>query len=236
MKKRQSPEISARKAPKQDRSSRFVEDILEAAVRVLKREGARRFTTVRVAEEAGVSVGSLYQYFPNKESLLFRLQADEWNDTWSLCEEILGDARLEPFDRLRRFVLVFFRSEHEEAALRVALADAGAVLRDTPEEKALHVRTEAQSRAFLAEAIPGASPRERAFAADFVFGSMFAVAESITARGLSRAEVDAWARASAEMYCGYLIALEKEKRLQGDTETRRIKGSKQMRKRVAENK
>ena len=78
------PAISPRKAPQQARSSQMVADILEAALRVLAREGAARFTTVRVAEEAGVSVGSLYQYFPNKEALLYRLQTDEWQSTGSL--------------------------------------------------------------------------------------------------------------------------------------------------------
>ena len=62
--------IVPRKRPKQARSSRLVEAILQAAVRVLEREGAAGFTTVRVAERAGVSVGSLYQYFPNKEALV----------------------------------------------------------------------------------------------------------------------------------------------------------------------
>ena len=46
------------------------EDLLEAAARVLAREGAARFTTNRVAEAAGVSVGSLYQYYPSKEALV----------------------------------------------------------------------------------------------------------------------------------------------------------------------
>ncbi len=78
---------SPRRAPRQVRSAELVEAILEAAVRVLAREGARRFTTVRVAEEAGVSVGSLYQYFPNKEALLFRLQADEWKETGGILRD-----------------------------------------------------------------------------------------------------------------------------------------------------
>jgi AcrR family transcriptional regulator len=43
-------------------------------LRVLTKEGAPRFTTARVAAQAGVSVGSLYQYFPNKAAILFRLQ------------------------------------------------------------------------------------------------------------------------------------------------------------------
>ncbi|MES2055969.1 MAG: helix-turn-helix domain-containing protein, partial [Pseudomonadota bacterium] len=61
-----SARISSRKQPKQARSTDLVAAILEAAVQVLAKEGAQRFTTVRVAEKAGVSVGSLYQYFPNK--------------------------------------------------------------------------------------------------------------------------------------------------------------------------
>ena len=74
-----TPRISTRKQPKQARSKQLVGEILSAAGRVLARDGARRFTAARVAEEAGVSVGSLYQYFPNKEAILFRLQTDEWS-------------------------------------------------------------------------------------------------------------------------------------------------------------
>src|SRR5262249_27661006 len=115
------PAISPRKKPRQARSTQLVDDILEAALRVLERDGARRFTTVRVAEEAGVSVGSLYQYFPNKEALLFRLQVDEWRETRGMLKEILEDQRFAPLERLRRVVLTFFRTEREEAEIRAAL-------------------------------------------------------------------------------------------------------------------
>ena len=74
MAERSSPSISTRKQPKQARATDLVAAILEAAVQVLASEGAQRFTTTRVAEKAGVSVGSLYQYFPNKAAILFRLQ------------------------------------------------------------------------------------------------------------------------------------------------------------------
>lgn len=73
MSTRRRPPITPRKQPRQRRSIALVEDVLEAAVRVLRREGAARFTTVRVAAEAGVSVGSLYQYFPSKEALVAAL-------------------------------------------------------------------------------------------------------------------------------------------------------------------
>jgi AcrR family transcriptional regulator len=59
-----------RKAPKQARSRATVEFIIQAAARVLGRQGWARFTTNEVASAAGVSVGSLYQYFPNKHALI----------------------------------------------------------------------------------------------------------------------------------------------------------------------
>jgi AcrR family transcriptional regulator len=62
-----------RKLPRQDRSRATVDAILEAAARVLVKEGFERTTTNRVAEAAGVSVGSLYQYFPSKEALVAAL-------------------------------------------------------------------------------------------------------------------------------------------------------------------
>jgi AcrR family transcriptional regulator len=189
-----------------------VDDILEAAVRVLAREGARRFTTVRVAEEAGVSVGSLYQYFPNKEALLFRLQADEWADTGALLEEMLADTRLAPLDRLRRVVLVFFRSEREESALRGALADAGALIRDATETHAHRAAVAERVLAFMVAALPSVSARERAFAAEFLVTSLSAVAEAITRQPLPRADLDTWAHATAELHCLYLERLERDAR------------------------
>jgi AcrR family transcriptional regulator len=60
-----------RKTPVQARSEATVEAIFEATIQVLLEGGPDRLTTTRVAERAGVSVGTLYQYFPNKHSLLF---------------------------------------------------------------------------------------------------------------------------------------------------------------------
>src|SRR5512137_3082781 len=59
-----------RKAPAQKRSRATVEAIVDATARVLVRDGYDALSTNRVAREAGVSVGSLYQYFPGKEALV----------------------------------------------------------------------------------------------------------------------------------------------------------------------
>src|ERR1700734_988401 len=97
---RRSASISSRKQPKQARSMELVAAILEAAVQVLAKEGAQRFTSARVAEKAGVAVGSLYQYFPNKAAILFRLQSDEWRQTTELLRVILEDVQSPPPERL----------------------------------------------------------------------------------------------------------------------------------------
>ncbi len=65
---------SLKKKPKQARSQEMVEILLQATTRILRREGSQALTTNRVAEVAGVSIGSLYQYFPNKESLVDALR------------------------------------------------------------------------------------------------------------------------------------------------------------------
>jgi AcrR family transcriptional regulator len=196
--------IAARKRPVQARSARLVADILEAAARVLAREGARHFTTVRVAEEAGVSIGSLYQYFPSKEALLFRLQTEEWQDTWGVLDEILSDARLAPLDRLSKAVLVFFRSEQQEAALRTALDDAGALFRDAPEAHEFLGVIKRRMLTFFEEALPGVPAERQAFTSEVVLTAMAAVAEKVTAQGLNRRAVDAWAQESADMYRAYV--------------------------------
>src|SRR5215470_7076930 len=60
----------AERLPLQRRARETVDVILRATSQILSREGLARVTTNRVAERAGVSIGSLYQYFPNKEALV----------------------------------------------------------------------------------------------------------------------------------------------------------------------
>jgi AcrR family transcriptional regulator len=64
-----------RKSASQERSRATVEALLDATARILVREGYERASTNRIATVAGVSVGSLYQYFPNKESIVAALIA-----------------------------------------------------------------------------------------------------------------------------------------------------------------
>lgn len=65
--------LKPRKTPVQGRSKATCDAVLEAAARILVEEGRQALTTNRIAERAGVSVGSLYQYFPGKEAILAEL-------------------------------------------------------------------------------------------------------------------------------------------------------------------
>ncbi len=71
MRAKPRPHLDLRKRPIQTRSAVTVDAISEATIQVLLSVGPDQLTTTRVAERAGVSVGTLYQYFPNKHSLLF---------------------------------------------------------------------------------------------------------------------------------------------------------------------
>jgi len=79
--------LEPRKSPVQARSTASVDAILEATIQVLLQVGKERLTTTRVAKRAGVSVGTLYQYFPNKSALLqaaLRRHLDEVTDAIEL--------------------------------------------------------------------------------------------------------------------------------------------------------
>jgi AcrR family transcriptional regulator len=196
--------ISARKHPRQARSTQLVAAILEAAARVLARDGAHRFTTARVAEAAGISVGSLYQYFPNKEAILFRLQADEWGQTMSQLRSILSDSGTAPLDRLRTAVRTFFRSECDEAAFRSALEDSAPLYREAPESRAHAEEGRHLMESFMMHALPRASTRQRAFAADVVGLVMSSVGKAVSNQNRPRPEVDELAAAIGEMFYLYL--------------------------------
>lgn len=67
------PKPSPRRTPKQARSRQTIDAVLQAVVKILKRDGVDAVTTNRIAEVAGVSVGSIYQYFPDKRAIFLAL-------------------------------------------------------------------------------------------------------------------------------------------------------------------
>jgi AcrR family transcriptional regulator len=201
---RRSRSVSSRKQPQQVRSTGLVAAILDAAVQVLAKEGAQRFTTARVAERAGVSVGSLYQYFPNKASILFRLQSDEWRRTSELLRGILADRAKPPPARLRALVHAFIRSECEEAAIRTALNDAAPLYRDAPEAQDARSAGESIVAVFMREALPKAPDATRTLAGELIKTTLGEVGKRFSEAPRSEAEIARHSDGLADMFCAYL--------------------------------
>lgn len=208
MTKRRSEQISTRKRPQQTRSNELIAAVLEAAVQVLAKEGAQRFTTARVAERAGVSVGSLYQYFPNKGAILFRLQRDEWSRTAAALRSILEDVRLSPVERLRALVHAFLRSECEEAELRRALHDAAPLYRDTPEAQEGRASPYEGVEVFMQELLPKTPQADRALACSLITTTLSTVGKHFSEESRTPAEIQRYADAMADMFCAYLHSIE----------------------------
>lgn len=198
--------ITPRKQPQQARSTELVTAILQAAVQVLAEHGATRFTTARVAEKAGVSIGSVYQYFPNKAAILFRLQAEEWRQTSEMLRSILEDAGKPALERLRTLVHAFIRSECEEAQMRVALNDAAPLYRDAPEARQARASMDEAIERFMQELLPEVSAARRLLAADLITTTFTAAGKSFSETPRTRAAIKAYADAMADMFCAYLQA------------------------------
>jgi len=89
--KRTHEAVDPRKRPLQGRSRVTVDAILEAAAQVLERDGYAATTTDLIAERAGVSIGSLYQYFPNKDAVLLALTQRHADEAQSVLEPLLAE-------------------------------------------------------------------------------------------------------------------------------------------------
>jgi len=115
---------SPRKQPKQRRASVTVEAILTATARILVRDGFERATTNRIADEAGVSVGSLYQYFPNKEALVAVLMERHVREMYAVLEREIARLSSLPLRRaVRELVDLMVQAHAVEPKLHRVFAE-----------------------------------------------------------------------------------------------------------------
>jgi AcrR family transcriptional regulator len=94
-----------RRLPRQRRARQTVEAVLDAVARVLKREGVKAVTTNRIAEVAGVSIGSVYQYFPNKRAIFVALHQRHIEEIDRLVETKLVENACSSLEELIRAMI-----------------------------------------------------------------------------------------------------------------------------------
>jgi AcrR family transcriptional regulator len=163
----------ARRTPLQERSRVIVSAIVEAGRRLLETEGASALTTNRIAERAGVSIGSLYRYFPNKEAIVAAIYERETgrevediraSEAWEIetlplgqALRLLVDYQLARHRRLLELGPDFYREHHREFSLgpRVGERELETRLRDllVRHRAAVRVRDPEQAAFVIARGI-----------------------------------------------------------------------------------
>ncbi|MBL6615490.1 MAG: TetR family transcriptional regulator [Reyranella sp.] len=139
-----------RKSASQQRSKATVEALLDATARVLVRDGYDRASTNRIAAKAGVSVGSLYQYFPNKEALVAALVARHNREMLQLIRDALKKvASLDLATAMREMVKATLDAHLVDPALHRIFADQVPRMGQLAKIEALKEETFALIRAYL---------------------------------------------------------------------------------------
>ena len=96
------PLTNPRKQPSQERSRATVDALVEATARILVRESFDKASTNHIAEKAGVSVGSLYQYFPGKEALVAAVMERHNKDLMQVVRDTLTEVAAFPIEQAAR--------------------------------------------------------------------------------------------------------------------------------------
>lgn len=190
---RPKPNITPKKLPRQRRAIATVDALIEAATYILTREGVGGFTANKVAEKAGVNIASLYQYFPNKEALLFHIVQQTWARQLDRLSPILARPGPDHAEKLRDFLREFFLTEAAEVDLRRALRAASIDLRETDEFKALLSDGAQLTKQFIAEAVMGEALDDLEFVVDFIVLLTTSFAERTTDAGTTGAKLIAQA-------------------------------------------
>jgi AcrR family transcriptional regulator len=178
-----------RKTPVQARSTVTVEAIAEATVQVLLSHGTERLTTTRVAERAGVSVGTLYQYYPNKQSLLFAVLEDHLDKVSAALEAACEQARHLPLAEMVQAVVEAFvdakmeRPDISAALYRIAADIGGPVLVQRTGERSR------QALEAMLRTAPDAVLQRETFAIRMMFAAMAGATRSVLEAGASPAMV-----------------------------------------------
>jgi AcrR family transcriptional regulator len=118
------PPTNPRKTASQQRSRATVAALVEATARILVREGFDKASTNRVADVAGVSVGSLYQYFPNKEALVAAVIDRHNQEIMQIVRGELAEAMGQPVEKaMRKLVAVAVKAHRVNPRLHRVLAE-----------------------------------------------------------------------------------------------------------------
>lgn len=118
------PLTKPRKIASQERSRATVDALIEATARILVREGYDKASTNRIAEVAGVSVGSLYQYFPSKEALVIAVAEGHQQKIMRTVRGELAEVMAQPVEKaMRKLIAIAVKAHRVDPRLHRVLAE-----------------------------------------------------------------------------------------------------------------
>ena len=181
--------FAPRKTPVQARAAITVGAISEATIQILLKHGIDRLTTTRVAERAGVSVGTLYQYYPNKQALLFAVLSDHLDHVASTVEAACEQAHGTPLaDMIRTVVERFVDAKMQRTDVSLALYQFAADVGGPALGKRLRQRSRNALKTMLATA-PDIESAPDTFAIDMMFAAMAGATRYVIEAGASTAMI-----------------------------------------------
>jgi AcrR family transcriptional regulator len=118
------PLTKPRKVASQERSRATVDALIEATARILVKQGFDKASTNRIAEVAGVSVGSLYQYFPSKEALVAAVIQRHQQEIMQTVRNELAEVLVQPVkESVRKLVAIAVKAHRVDPKLHCVLAE-----------------------------------------------------------------------------------------------------------------
>jgi AcrR family transcriptional regulator len=198
--------LEPRKSPVQARSAASVDAILDATIQILLKVGKERLTTTRVAFRAGVSVGTLYQYFPNKSALLQAALKRHLEEVTAAVERVCGEERGKPLlDMATALIHAFLDAKVKDTKASVALY---AVSSDVDGARILHRMGSRSNQAVVAmlSSSPERLTKDVGLVASMLQGAMAGVSRRLLESGAPEKEVDAVRRELILLARSYLEA------------------------------
>jgi len=198
--------LEPRKSPVQARSAASVDAILDATIQVLLRVGKERLTTTRVALRAGVSVGTLYQYFPNKSALLqaaLKRHLGEVTEAVELvCKEQKGRTLRQMVTAL---ITAFLAAKMKDAETSVALYSVSSDVDGAKIGQQMGLRSNKGIVRMLESANDplGTDPQ---LVASMLQGAMVGVSRRMLESGAAEKQFDGLRRELTFMACAYVDA------------------------------
>ncbi len=198
--------LEPRKSPVQARSAASVDAILEATIQVLLSVGKERLTTTRVASRAGVSVGTLYQYFPNKSALLQAALKRHLDEVAETVERVCREQRNHSLSRMATALIsAFLAAKMRDTRTSVALYAVSSDIDGAKMARQMAIRSHKAIAAMLATASQPLT-KDAQLVASMLADAMGGVSRRLLESGAPEKHLDALRRELIFFACAYLDA------------------------------